>query len=62
MTTRVYIDSRERQTPERTSDSDFAYALPNPINITEGSKAIIEAVAIPNTIDTIIEGVNDLFF
>ena len=61
MTTRIYIDSRERQNPDRTTNSDFAYALPTPINVTDGSKAMIEAVAIPNTINTIIEGVNDLF-
>ena len=62
MTTRLYIDSRERQNPDRTSDSDFVYALPSPINIKEGSKAIIESVAVPNTMSTILEGVNDLFF
>ena len=61
MTTKLYIDSRERQNPDRTSDSDFVYALP-PINVTEGSRAIIESAAIPNTMNTIIEGVNDLFF
>ena len=61
MTTRIYIDSRERQNPERTTDSDVVYALPFPISVTAGSKAIIESVAIPNTINTIIEGVNDLF-
>lgn len=61
MTTRIYIDTRERQNPDRTSDSDFVYALPFPINVTEGSKAIIESVAVPNTLSTILEGVNDLF-
>ena len=47
MTTKLYIDSRERQNPEGTSDSDFVHALPFPINVTEGSKAIIESVAVP---------------
>ena len=61
MATRIYIDSRERQNSDRTSDSDFVHALPSPINVTEGSKAIIEPVAIPNTISTIIERADDLF-
>ena len=62
MTTKLFIDSRERQNPDRTSDSDFTYSLPFPINVKEGSKAILEYVAIPNTMNTILEGVNDLFF
>ena len=49
------------QNTDRTSDSEFVYALPSVINVIEGSKAIIDSVAIPNTINTIIEGVNDLF-
>ena len=62
MTTRLYVDSRERQNPDRTSESDFVYALPSPINIKEGSKAIIESAAVPNSMSTILEGVNDIFF
>ena len=62
MTSKLFIDSRERQNPDRTSDSDFTYALPFPINVKEGSNMIIEYAAVPNTMNTILEGVNALFF
>ena len=42
-------------------NSNFIYVLPLPINVTEGSRAIIESVDVPNTMGTVIEGVNDLF-
>ena len=58
-TYRIYVDSRDRQSG---SAEDFTYALPYTLNITEKSLANIDAVVIPNSIQTVIPGVNDLIY
>ena len=50
---RIYVDSRDRQSG---SADDFTYALPYTLNITEKSLANIDAVVIPNNIQTVIPG------
>ena len=58
-TYRIYVDSRDRQSG---SAEDFTYALPYTLNITEKSLANIDAVVIPNNIQTVIAGKNDLIY
>ena len=58
-TYRIYVDSRDRQSG---SVEDFTYALPYTVNITEKSLANIDAVVIPNSIQTVIPGVNDIIY
>ena len=58
-TYRIYVDSRDRQSG---SAEDFTYALPYTLNITEKSLANIDAVVIPNSIQTVIPGKNDLIY
>ena len=58
-TCRIYVDSRDRQSG---SAEDFTYALPYTLNITEKSLANIGAVVVPNSIQTVISGVNDLIY
>ena len=58
-TYRIYVDSRDRQPG---TAEDFTYALPYTLNITERSLANIDAVVIPNSIQTVIPGVNDLIY
>ena len=55
---RIYVDSRDRQSG---SAEDFTYALPYTLNITEKSLANIDAVVIPNNIQTVIPGKTILF-
>ena len=59
-TYRIYVDSRDRQ-PGGKAEA-FTYALPYSLNITEKSLANIDAVVIPNSIQTVIEGKNDLIY
>ena len=58
-TYRIYVDSRDRQSGRA---EDFRYALPYTLNITEKSLANIDAVVIPNSIQTVIPGINDLIY
>ena len=58
-TYRIYVDSRDRQSG---TAEDFTYALPYTVNITEKSLANIDAVVIPNSIQTVIPGVNDIIY
>ena len=58
-TYRIYVDSRDRQSG---SAEDFTYALPYTLNITEKSLANIDAVCVPNSIQTVIPGINDLIY
>ena len=58
-TYRIYVDSRDRQSGRA---EDFTYALPYTLNITEKSLANIDAVVIPNSIQTVIPGVNNLIY
>ena len=59
-TYRIYVDSRDRQ-PGGKAEA-FTYALPYSLNITEKSLANIDAVCIPNSIQTVIPGKNDLIY
>ena len=59
-TYRIYVDSRDRQPGGRPED--FTYALPYSLNITEKSLANIDAVVIPNSIQTVIAGKNDIIY
>ena len=58
-TYRIYVDSRDRKTGSPTS---FEYALPYSLAIREKSLANIDVVVIPNSIRTVIEGVNDMIY
>ena len=58
-TYRIYVDSRDRQSG---TAEDFTYALPYTLNVTEKSLANIDAVVIPNSIQTVIAGKNDLIY
>ena len=58
-TYRIYVDSRDRQSG---TAEDFTYALPYTVNITEKSLANMDCVCIPNNIQTVIPGVNDLIY
>ena len=57
-TYRIYVDSRDRQSG---TAEDFTYALPYSLNITEKSLANMDAVVIPNSIQTVIPGKAILF-
>ena len=57
-TYRIYVDSRDRQSG---TAEDFTYALPYSLNITEKSLANMDAVVIPNSIQTVIPGKTILF-
>ena len=59
-TYRIYVDSRDRQPGGKPEE--FTYALPYSLNIIEKSLANIDAVVIPNSIPTVIEGVNDTIY
>ena len=59
-TYRIYVDSRDRQPGGRAED--FTYAMPYSLNITEKSLANIDAVVIPNSIKTVIQGTNDIIY
>ena len=59
-TYRIYVDSRDRQPGGKPED--FTYALPYSLNIIEKSLANIDAVVIPNSIPTVIAGVNDTIY
>ena len=52
-TYRIYVDSRDRQSG---TAEDFTHALPYSMNITEKSLANMDAVVIPNSIQTVIPG------
>ena len=58
-TYRIYVDSRDRRSGSPTS---FEYALPYSLAIQEQSLANIDVVVIPNSIQTVLEGVNDLIY
>ena len=58
-TYRIYVDSRDRRSGSPTS---FEYALPYSLAIQEKSLANIDVVVIPNSIQTVIEGVNDIIY
>ena len=58
-TYRIYVDSRDRRSGSATS---FEYALPYSLAIQEKSLANIDVVVIPNSIQTVIEGVNDIIY
>ena len=57
-TYRICVDSRDRQSGIA---EDSTYALPYTLNITEKSLAIIDAVVIPNNIQTVIAGKTILY-
>ena len=58
-TYRIYVDSRDRKqgTPE-----SFEFQLPYSLAIREKSLANIDVVCVPNSIMTVIPGVNDLIY
>ena len=58
-TYRIYVDSRDRKngTPE-----SFEFQLPYSLAIREKSLANIDVVVLPNSILTVIPGVNDLIY
>ena len=58
-TYRIYVDSRDRKdgTPE-----SFEFQLPYSLAIREKSLANIDVVVVPNSIMTVIPGVNDLIY
>ena len=58
-TYRIYVDSRDRRTGSAES---FEYALPYSLVVQEKSLANIDVVVIPNSIPTVIEGVNDMIY
>ena len=58
-TYRIYVDSRDRRSGNATS---FEYALPYSLAIQEKSLANIDVVVIPNSIQQVIPGVNDLIY
>ena len=58
-TLRVYCDSRDRKSGSATF---FEYALPYSLAIQEKSLANIDVVVVPNSIQTVIAGVNDLIY
>ena len=58
-TYRIYADSRDRRSGSPTS---FEYALPYSLAIQQASLANIDVVVIPNSIPTVIEGVNDMIY
>ena len=55
----IYVDRRDRQSG---SAEDFTYTLPYTLNIAEKSLANIDAVVVPNTIQTVIPGKSDLIY
>ena len=59
-TYRIYVDSRDRQPGGRPES--FTYALPYSLNISERSLGNLDAVVIPNSIRTVIPGINDLIY
>ena len=61
-TYRIYVDSMEREDRANSSDSDFVFALPTPINITTQSLANVDVVCLQNSIRTVTAGVNDSIF
>ena len=58
-TYRIYVDSRDRRSGSPTS---FEYALPYSLAIQEKSLANIDVVCLTNSIQTVIEGVNDIIY
>ena len=58
-TYRIYVDSRDRRSGSAES---FEYALPYSLVVQEKSLANIDVVVIPNSIPTVIEGVNDMIY
>ena len=58
-TYRIYVDSRERQNKANSTDTDFTFALPNPITVAHQSLANVDVVCVPNSIRTVTEGLND---
>ena len=58
-TYRIYVDSRDRKngTPE-----SFEFQLPYSLAIREKSLANIDVVVVPNSIQTVIPGVNDIIY
>ena len=58
-TYRIYVDSRDRKdgTPE-----SFEFQLPYSLAIREKSLANIDVVVVPNSIMTVIPGVNDIIY
>ena len=58
-TYRIYVDSRDRRSGTPT---DFEYELPYSLAIQEKSLANIDVVALPDSIQAVIEGVNDIIY
>ena len=58
-TYRIYCDSRDRKSGSAES---FEYALPYSLAIQEKSLANIDVVVVPNSIQTVIPGVNDIIY
>ena len=56
----IYCDSRDRQPGGRAES--FTYALPYSLNISEKSLGNLDCVVIPNSIQTVIPGINDLIY
>ena len=59
LTYRIYVDSRDRKSGKPES---FEYALPYSLAIQQKSLANIDVVVVPNSIQTVIEGVNDIIY
>ena len=58
-TYRISVDSRDRKSG---SPTNFEYALPYSLAIQERSLANIDVVVVPNSIQTVIAGVNDIIY
>ena len=58
-TFRIYCDSRDRKSG---SPTNCEYALPYSLAIQEISLANIDVVCCPNSIQTVIAGVNDIIY
>ena len=58
-TYRIYVDSRDRK---EGSPESFEFQLPYSLAIREKSLANIDVVVVPNSIMTVIPGVNDLIY
>ena len=58
-TYRIYVDSRDRKEGRPES---FEFQLPYSLAIREKSLAKIDVVVVPNSIMTVIPGINDIVY
>ena len=56
---RIYVDSRDRKSG---SPTNYEYALPYSLALKEKSLANIDVVVIPNSIQTVTRGTNDMVY